>query len=128
MPTKKPSVIIPADMRPRPKSHEESAAAILSVYLGGDAHFIKTARCETPDISIRGIEWEIKSPVGEGKNNIQKNMREATHQASNIVIDLRRSKLHQSRALGYIKQFLERPNTLKRVLVITKTRKVLVMK
>ena len=125
---RKYNVIIPADMKPRPKPHEESAAAILSRYFGGDVYFIRTTGHETPDVLIRGVDWEIKSPVGSGKNNIQKNMREAARQSNNVVIDLRRSKLHQNRALGYINQFLERPNTLKRVLIITKTGKVLVLK
>jgi len=122
------NVIIPADMKPRPKMHEESAAAILSRYFNSDVHFIKTAKHETPDVSVRRVEWEIKSPIGSSKNNIQKNMREATRQSHNIVIDLRRSKLHQNRAIGYVKQFLERSNAVKRVLVITKTGKVLALK
>jgi hypothetical protein len=87
-----------------------------------------SAKRSTPDISIRGVEWEIKSPKGKSDNNIQKNMREAGHQSNNIVIDLRRSKLHQSRAVGYINLYLSNPNHLKRVLVIAKNGKVLVIK
>jgi hypothetical protein len=128
MTNRKYNVIIPSDMKPRPKSHEESAAAILSRYFCSDVYFIKTANHETPDISIRGTEWEVKSPVGSSKNNIQKNMREAAHQSSNIVIDLRRSRLHQNRALGYIKQFLERSNNIRSVLVISKSGHVLAIK
>jgi hypothetical protein len=127
MVTRKYNVITPADLKPRPKPHEESAAAILVMYFDDDVRFIKTSSHETPDVLIRGIEWEIKSPIGTGKNNIQKNTREAAHQSSNIVIDLRRSKLHQNRAIGYIKQFLDRPNNLKRILVITKSEKVLAL-
>lgn len=52
-------------------------------------------------------------------------MREAVAQSANIVIDLRRSKLHQARALGYIKQFTDRYKKIKHVLVITKSKHVL---
>lgn len=79
-------------------------------------------------MSIGDLEWEIKSPVGGSANNIQKNMREASAQSENIVIDLRRSKLHQTRAVGYIKQFSDRYKKVQRVLVITKSKQVLTIK
>ncbi len=119
------NIIIPVGMKPLPKPHEESAAIILAKFFDRDVCFIETASHGTPDISINGVEWELKSPIGSGKNNIQKHMREASKQARNVVIDLRRSKLHQDRAIGYIRQFLSNPNELRRVLVITKTKTVL---
>lgn len=124
----KHNIIIPVGMKPRPKIHEETAADILASHFKSDVHFIETASRGTPDVSIKGIKWEIKSPIGNSANNIQKNMREASAQSENIVIDLRRSKLHQTRALGYIKQFTERYKKLKRVLVITKSKHILTIK
>ena len=124
----KHNVIIPIDMNPRPENHEISAAMILADYFCSDALFLKATGTNSPDISIKGVQWEIKSPIGSGKNNIRKSMREAAYQSVNIVIDLRRSKLHQTRALGYIKQYFAHPNRLKRVLVITKLEKVLEIK
>ena len=128
MASKRHHIIIPTDLKPRPKPHEESAAVILSKHFESDVRFIKNSNYESPDVSIRGVEWEIKSPIGDSKNNIQKNIREAARQSNNIVIDLRRSKLHQARALGYIKQYLDHPNNIKRLIVITKSEKVLVLK
>lgn len=116
------NIVIPVGMKPRPKIHEETAADILANHFKSDALFIETGSQGTPDVSIQGIEWELKSPVGSSANNIQKNMREAAAQSENVVIDLRRSKLHQTRAVGYIKQFTERYKKLKRVLVITKSK------
>lgn len=115
-------------MKPRPKIHEETAAEILATHFKSDIHFIETANQGTPDVSIKGIKWEIKSPIGSSANNIQKNMREAAAQSENIVIDLRRSKLHQARAIGYIKQFTQRYKKLKRVAVITKSKHILTIK
>ena len=107
------NIIIPTDMHPRPKPHEESAAVILSKYFDCDVRFIVPTDRNTPDILMRNIDWEMKSPIGNGKNNIQKNMREASRQSSNIVIDLRRPKLHQSRAIGYVREYLSHPNKIK---------------
>jgi hypothetical protein len=125
---KKYHVIIPADLKPRPKPHEESAAAILAIYFGYDVLFIKTGSRETPDVLIGGVEWEIKSPIGSTENNIQKNMREASRQSLNVVVDLRRSKLHQIRALGYVRIFVARHRRIHRVLVIEKSGNVIVIK
>lgn len=122
------NIIIPVGMKPRPKIHEETAGDILADHFKSDVYFIEAASQGTPDVSIQGIEWEIKSPVGASANNIQKNMREAAAQSENIVIDLRRSKLHQTRALGYIKQFTDRYKKLKRVLIITKSEQVLTIR
>lgn len=122
------NIIIPVGMKPRPKIHEETAADILANHFKSDVYFIETASRGTPDVSINGIEWEIKSPVGISANNIRKNMREAGNQSSMIVIDLRRSKLHQTRAVGYINQYMTTSKKLKRVIVITKSKKVLTIK
>lgn len=131
MSKKKFSIIIPANMKPRPKVHEETAAAILANHFGSNVYFIETGSRGAPDISIKGVEWELKSPIGDSKNNIQKNMREAAKQSNDVVIDLRRSRLHQARALGYIKQFVKNSansKKLKRVLVIAKTGRTLTIK
>ncbi len=128
MASEKFNIIIPAEMKPRPKIHEETAGEILANYFKYDVHFIEPSNQGSPDVSIENTRWEIKSPVGNSANNIRKNMREAGNQAENVVIDLRRSKLHQTRALGYIKQYMETSRKLKKVLVITKTRQVLTIK
>jgi hypothetical protein len=122
------NIIIPVGMKPRPKVHEETAADILADHFKGDVHFLETGSRGTPDVSIRGIKWEIKSPIGESANNIRKNMREAGLQSVNVVIDLRRSRLHQTRAVGYIKQYMATSKKLSRVLVITKTKQILTIK
>lgn len=122
------NIVIPVGMKPRPKIHEETAADILANHFKSDVYFIETGSHGTPDVSIQDIEWELKSPIGSSANNIQKNMREASAQSESIVVDLRRSKLHQTRAIGYIKQFTERSPKLKRVLVITKSKQILTIK
>jgi hypothetical protein len=52
------NIIIPTELKPRPKPHEESAAVILSKYFDSDVKFLLNTERITPDISIRGVEWE----------------------------------------------------------------------
>ena len=117
-------------MRRRPKTHEESAAVLLSRYFMSDVIFIVESGYGSPDIKIGNIEWELKSPEGASHYTIQNNMRKAGRQSKNIVIDLRRLKIHQKRAIGYIHAFLENTaaSKLKRVIVITKSGKILVLR
>ncbi|HJQ08732.1 MAG TPA: hypothetical protein VJ836_04610 [Candidatus Saccharimonadales bacterium] len=122
------SIVIPVGMKPRPKIHEETAAEILANHFKSDVHFLETGSQGTPDVSVQGVEWELKSPIGGSKNNTRKNMREAGKQSVNIIIDLRRSKLHQTRALGYINEYMSTSKKLKHVVVITKSKRILTIK
>lgn len=91
-------------MKPRPKVHEETAAAILASHFGSDVYFIETASRGMPDIKIGNTEWEIKSPIGASPYTIQNNMRKAGHQSKNIIIDLRKVKMHPEACSGICKQ------------------------
>ena len=79
----------------------------------------------TPDIKIQGLEWEMKSPKGAGKYLIQNTLHRAAHQSSNIIVDLCRIKIHQSRCLQELEKTFHDLKRLKRLKVITKSRKVL---
>lgn len=123
------NIVIPTNMRRRPKIHEESAAVILSKHFSSDVIFIAESGYSSPDIKIGNIEWELKSPEGASRYTIQNNLRKAGHQSKNVVIDLRRVKIHQKRAIGYINLFLSGASLqLRRVVVITKSEKILVLR
>lgn len=116
-------------MKPRPKVHEETAAAILANHFSSNVYFLETGSHGGPDVKIGSVEWEIKSPDGSSPRTIQNNMRKAGHQSGNVVIDLRRVKIHQRRAVGYVGQFMAGASSkFKRVIVITKLKKVLTIK
>lgn len=117
-------VIIKTDIRDRPKDHELSAALILARHFKSDVIFLRPQTDKTPDIKVAGLHWEIKSPRGNGKKTIDNNFRAARTQSLNIVIDLRRIKMHKSKATARISFFLSTPHRFKRVLIITKERKV----
>lgn len=117
-------IIIEADISDSPKSHEFSAAVAIAEYFRSDVTFIRPAMFRTPDFDIKGVKWELKSPMGSSARTIENNMRAARKQSANLIVDLSRIKIHQRRAMARIQFFLSKPNQFKRVLIITKTQKV----
>lgn len=123
---KKYKVIIKTDLADVPKDHELSAAVILAYHFKTDAVFLRPERKKTPDIEAGGARWEIKSPKGNGKKTIDNNLRAAHKQSRNIVLDLRRAKLHQSKAVARINYYLSAgPHKIKYLKIIAKTHKII---
>lgn len=118
-------VIVKTDLADLPKEHELSAALILAYHFKTNVIFLRPEYARTPDIDINGVKWEIKSPMGNGKRTIDNNFNEARKQSKNIVIDLRRIKMHQSKANARINFYLSTPHHFQRVLIITKSKKVI---
>lgn len=118
------NVIIDATLSDPPKKHEFAAATLLAAYFKSDIIFIRPANFQTPDFDIGGVKWELKSPMGGSARTIENNMRTARRQSKNIIIDFSRIKLHQRRATSHINFFLSKPNQFKRVLIITKSKKI----
>ena len=124
---KKYKVTIQTDLADLPKEHELAAALILAQHFKTDVVFLRPKYARTPDVDIDGVKWEIKSPMGNGKRTIDNNFNEARKQSKNIVVDLRRTKMHQSKANARINFYLSTPHHFKRVLIITKSKKVVVI-
>lgn len=119
-------VIVKTDLADLPKEHELSAALILAYHFKTDVIFLRPERRKTPDIDVNGTKWEIKSPTGNGKKTIDNNLRAAHKQSRNIVLDLRRIKLHQNKAAVRINYYLSAgPHKIKRFKIITKTQKII---
>ena len=128
MPKSEYSVIVPKSVFPRPSAREMSAAYILLDYFKTDIKFIPRSNQKTPDFLIDGLQWELKTPIGAGKYNIQHLLHSAIRQSKNIIVDARFSKMHLSRIVSE----LRRHSTLttkgiKHLVVITKSRKILVI-
>ena len=103
-----------------------SAALILANnYFKTDIVFLRPESNKTPDIDVNGTKWEIKSPMGNSKKTIENNLRMARKQSRSIVVDLRRIKMHKTRAMSRINYFLSRQKQIKRVVIITKDQKVI---
>lgn len=75
---------------------------------------------QMPDLMINGIQWEMKAPEGAGKKTIENTMQNAARQSRNVVIDLRRCRLPEDKALRDINFHFKASKRIKRVMVITK--------
>lgn len=126
MSIKEYSVIIPRNVFPKPSAREISAAYILADYFKTDVKFVPRSNHKTPDFLINRLHWELKSPTGNGKYNIQHLLHSAIQQSKNIIVDARFSKMHITRIKNELK-FHSTVTTkgIKQLLLITKDRKII---
>jgi hypothetical protein len=113
-------VRIPATLLPHPEKYEISAAAILASYFKTDVHFVVPTAHKTADFLINNTFWELKSPTGSGKRNIQRTLQDALKQSENIIFDARRSKIHQNKITSELKFQFRETQKMKRLILISK--------
>lgn len=119
------SVIIPNNVYPLPSSREISAARIIANFLQHDAICVARNDRKTPDFLIGKNYWELKSPTGTGKYNIQHALQAASKQSQYIVIDARFSKKHINKIKSEINYQLKKANNIKRLLLIDKKKNII---
>lgn len=120
-------IIIPAGMKPSPRQHEIDVANILAEHFKADVEFIPTTSRRTPDFMLNGISWELKSPQGKGRNNIERQLKYAGHQSPNVIIDASRSKMHANKVRREVEYQFRLVKSVKRLLFISRTGKVFEM-
>ena len=119
---------IEEDGKSKPRPHELIVAEILSEYFKSDVIFLRRISSKTPDLYIlkTNIRWELKSPEGAGKHTIQTNLRNASKQSENIILDLHRSKLTKEQAISRTNDFIKNEHSkIKRLKIITKSDQVI---
>lgn len=79
----------------------------------------------TPDLRMDNNLWEMKAPKGEGKYLISNTIQRAVKQSPNIILDLRKTKRHQTKCLAEIQKEFKKSRSIKRLKIITKSRKLL---
>ena len=79
----------------------------------------------TPDVSIDGVLWEIKSPTGNGKHTIKHTLQNATHQANNVIVDLRRCRLPQNQAVKELEQRFGLSKRIRHMKIITNEEEII---
>lgn len=121
-------VIIPSDIKPLPERHEVSAAQIVANYLRSNVEFVRRNNYKSSDLKAGDEYWEIKSPTGSGKRNIERQLQLALKQSGNIVLDSRRSKIHISKIRSRLTYQASLTKSLSRLLLITKVGDVEVIK
>ncbi len=78
-----------------------------------------------PDIMMCELPWEMKAPEGKSKYTAQNIIQDAVKQAQNVIVDLRRCKLLESRALSDFKREFEKSKHIKRMKIIRKNLEIL---
>ena len=117
-------VILPRGPKPILASYELTAAELLKTYFESDIEFIERNNRKTPDFKIGDLYWELKSPTGKGKFNVQHQLKAAAKQSENVIFDARRSKMHIVKIRGGIQHFLRHSKAIKRIILIEKTGKI----
>lgn len=109
------------------KTHELATVVLLTEH-GSDVELIQKSNekgIHTPDIRIDGLEWEIKSPKGEGKSLMKNTLQKAVRQSENIIVDLRRTKRYQDKCLAELQREFHYSHSIKRLKIILKSGKIL---
>lgn len=118
-------VIIPTKLKPSPAQYELTAAQLLADYFKTDVEFISRSNHKTPDFLISGVKWELKSPTGTGKYNVQHQVKAAAKQSENVIFDARRSKMHMSKIRNEVMRNFQYTKPIKRLILIDKTKKII---
>lgn len=79
----------------------------------------------SPDVMINGNAWEMKAPQGNGKNTIRNNIKNAGHQSSNIVVDLRRCKLDDEIAVKELYMHFKASKRIRRLIIMVNDEKII---
>lgn len=117
-------VIIPTTLKPAPARYEITAATLLAEYFKSDVEFILRSNHKTPDFLINGVKWELKSPTGDGKYNIQHQIKAAAKQSANVVFDARRSKMHMAKIRNEVERHFVYTKPIKRLILIDKNKAI----
>lgn len=118
------SVIVPKELYPKPSNQEMTAAYILIDFFNADIKFVIRNNNKTPDFLIKNKYWELKSPTGNGKYNLQHALRNAARQSENIIIDARFSKIHINKIKNELNYQFKHSKNIKRLLLIDKQKNV----
>ena len=80
---------------------------------------------QMPDMMLDDVPWEMKSPISDGKYTIKNIIQNASHQAVNIIIDLRRCKMNDETATREIRHYFGLSKRLRRAKIITKADEII---
>jgi hypothetical protein len=126
MPRKSGKVIIPATISPW--DHELKTAHVLAQY-GYVVEFVAVSndhKVKSADVVIDGVLYEIKSPTANKLSAVERNLKRAYHQSTNIIFDSRRMKRLPDKSIQkeLIKQFTLTRN-IKRILFVNRKHEVI---
>lgn len=119
----KGKIVIPADVNVW--QHELTTAQALA-HNGYDVTFLTIkagSSGKNPDILMMGVKWEIKSPKTDKLSAIERNLKRATKQSGNIIIDSHRlHKLRDVTVQTLLIQKLKQQKSIRRLIYINRKR------
>ena len=115
--------IVPKGAHPWP--HEERIATILKE-AGHVVEFIPESAHKTADIKLDGIEYEIKSPRSSKVSMLEKNLKRASYQCKNIIIDSSRIKsIKDSSIRNFLITKLKTQKTISNIIFVDRKRNII---
>ena len=109
------------------RDHERQTAKVIA-NAGLTVEFISASNkdlSKSPDIMIDGRRWEMKSPKTNKMSQVEKNLRRASKQAENIIIDSQRIKhIPDKKIQDFLKERLKIRKSIKRIVFVNKRRKI----
>ena len=122
----KGSVIIPAGLDIW--DHELKTAQVFAKYVH-TVEFLpqnQGQRMKTADVRINGVIYEIKSPKTDKLSAIERNLKKASKQSSNIIIDSRRMhKIHDSTIQKFLVQKLKQQKSIKKLYLVNRKHEII---
>lgn len=86
----------------------------------------QTYRMKSADVLIDNVIYEIKAPKADKLSAIERNLKRATRQSANIIIDSRRmSKIHDLTIQNFLKQKLKQQKSIKKLLLVNRKHKII---
>lgn len=106
----------------------ENATVVYLTEQGYDVELIPPKQLKgarTPDLIMDNLEWEVKAPTSNGKHTIEHSFRLALKQSSNIIFDMRNSKIPQEKAISELERRFVDFKKVQRLMVITKRKEMI---
>ena len=110
-------IIIPADVNPWP--HERRVAKILAL-AGHRVEFIPETKIKTPDIYLDYTMYEIKSPVSNKMDAVERNIARVLTKCPNIIFDSSRMKVRDDQIMRELIKRRQVGKGIKKLLFINK--------
>lgn len=105
-----------------PEAHElATAQRLAAVGLAVKFREIDTTKgVKNPDIEISGIVWEMKSPLGSGKNTVSRQLARSARQSHRLVYDNTRRPLDDTNVILELRRRLAVSSMRDEILFIAK--------
>lgn len=113
------------------QEHEISTARAMTD-AGYDVEFVRRtwgSRVTSADVVINGVLWEMKSPQAGSKKTIERNLRRASKQSSNIHFDSQRIKgMNDSEIESALRTLCPHIKAIKRLRFVNRNREIIDIK